>query len=431
MSACDRQPGSAVGVSDIFVKEFLGESVLDYLGFACAAVNRQWQSVALSLLRKRLISVSICCSPESEQPSPQPVLDRLHACAEILRSKFARYRSIARLAGMRPSLVFLSYHADLNEDGRVVDCMRELLPPISVIGYFNLKPIRLADDSDDSRHKGVFGEFLFHAEPAVRPAPTADNQRQPPPLDTYVPGPSSSYRSSQAQARRSEGEPPAVPVAATAAPAGGSLPALPAVQPRHRIPSTVRNCGAVLHNVLSGGLVFQAPHVTEGTLGSDVANSRFTEGATRRITQDSLGGRTKTSIIATISSHMTNLEETLNSLDYAHRAKNITNCPEVNQKMTKRALIKVMSVGNFSAMQSSRLDPFMRSLSESFGPTTDTIAVAFPRNQDEARLKLDSFERKFPRVPALANQATEFNVDDLFAPIGRLKLILLLIKLLD
>ena len=60
-----------------------------------------------------------------------------------------------------------------------------------------------------------------------------------------------------------------------------------------------------------------------------------------RILQDSLGGRTKTSIIATISPAQCNLEETLSTLDYAHRAKNITNRPEVNQKLSKKALIKV------------------------------------------------------------------------------------------
>ena len=60
-----------------------------------------------------------------------------------------------------------------------------------------------------------------------------------------------------------------------------------------------------------------------------------------RILQDSLGGRTKTSIIATISPAHCNLEETLSTLDYAHRAKNITNRPEINQRLTKKALIKV------------------------------------------------------------------------------------------
>lgn len=35
------------------------------------------------------------------------------------------------------------------------------------------------------------------------------------------------------------------------------------------------------------------------------------------------------------------LQETLSTLDYAHRAKNILNKPEINQKLTKKALIKV------------------------------------------------------------------------------------------
>lgn len=34
------------------------------------------------------------------------------------------------------------------------------------------------------------------------------------------------------------------------------------------------------------------------------------------------------------------LQETLSTLDYAHRAKNIQNKPEINQKLTKKNLIK-------------------------------------------------------------------------------------------
>lgn len=34
------------------------------------------------------------------------------------------------------------------------------------------------------------------------------------------------------------------------------------------------------------------------------------------------------------------MEETLSTLDYANRAKNIQNKPEVNQKMTKRAILR-------------------------------------------------------------------------------------------
>ena len=75
-------------------------------------------------------------------------------------------------------------------------------------------------------------------------------------------------------------------------------------------------------------LVERTPHVP------------YRESKLTRILQDSLGGRTRTSIIATVSPASLNLEETLNTLEYAHRAKNILNKPEVNQKLTKKALIK-------------------------------------------------------------------------------------------
>ena len=81
----------------------------------------------------------------------------------------------------------------------------------------------------------------------------------------------------------------------------------------------------------------------------------FRESKLTRILQDSLGGRTKTSIIATISPAHCNLEETLSTLDYAHRAKNITNRPEVNQKLSKKALIKVRSF-YFNIYQSLKID---------------------------------------------------------------------------
>lgn len=48
-----------------------------------------------------------------------------------------------------------------------------------------------------------------------------------------------------------------------------------------------------------------------------------------RLLRDSLGGKTKTCIIATISPSAHSLEETLSTLDYAYRAKNIKNKPEV------------------------------------------------------------------------------------------------------
>ena len=66
----------------------------------------------------------------------------------------------------------------------------------------------------------------------------------------------------------------------------------------------------------------------------------YRESKLTRILQDSLGGRTKTCIIAAVSPARCSIEESLSTLDYAHRAKNIRNKPEVNQKLTKRALIR-------------------------------------------------------------------------------------------
>ena len=48
-----------------------------------------------------------------------------------------------------------------------------------------------------------------------------------------------------------------------------------------------------------------------------------------RLLRDSLGGRTKTCVIATIAPTVQCQEETMSTLDYAHRAKNIRSRPEV------------------------------------------------------------------------------------------------------
>ncbi|RNA39812.1 kinesin KIF11 [Brachionus plicatilis] len=66
----------------------------------------------------------------------------------------------------------------------------------------------------------------------------------------------------------------------------------------------------------------------------------YRESNLTRLLQDSLGGRTKTTIIATVSPALCNLEETLSTLDYAHKAKSIRNKPEINQKLVKKQLIK-------------------------------------------------------------------------------------------
>lgn len=66
----------------------------------------------------------------------------------------------------------------------------------------------------------------------------------------------------------------------------------------------------------------------------------YRESKLTRLLQDSLGGRTKTCIIATISPAKSNLEETISTLDYAFRAKNIKNKPQINTLISKKALLK-------------------------------------------------------------------------------------------
>ncbi|ETB60416.1 hypothetical protein YYC_02701 [Plasmodium yoelii 17X] len=59
-----------------------------------------------------------------------------------------------------------------------------------------------------------------------------------------------------------------------------------------------------------------------------------------RLLQDSLGGKTKTFIVATISPSSLCIDETLSTLDYVFRAKNIKNRPEINVKTTRQLKIK-------------------------------------------------------------------------------------------
>uniref|UniRef100_A0A8H7TN36 Kinesin-like protein n=1 Tax=Bionectria ochroleuca TaxID=29856 RepID=A0A8H7TN36_BIOOC len=73
------------------------------------------------------------------------------------------------------------------------------------------------------------------------------------------------------------------------------------------------------------------------------AHIPYRESKLTRILQDSLGGRTKTCIIATISPAKGNLEETISTLDYAFRAKNIKNKPQTNPLLNKKTLLKEFS----------------------------------------------------------------------------------------
>ncbi|KAH7685570.1 Plus-end-directed kinesin ATPase protein [Dioscorea alata] len=94
-----------------------------------------------------------------------------------------------------------------------------------------------------------------------------------------------------------------------------------------------REAGEINKSLLTLGRVITA-------LVEHLGHIPYRDSKLTRLLRDSLGGRTKTCIIATVSPSVHCLEETLSTLDYAHRAKNIKNRPEVNQKMMKSTLIK-------------------------------------------------------------------------------------------
>lgn len=100
-----------------------------------------------------------------------------------------------------------------------------------------------------------------------------------------------------------------------------------AVDKRARETRNINQSLLTLGRVITA-LVEKAPHVP------------YRESKLTRLLQESLGGCTKTSIIATISPASSNVDETLSTLDYAYRAKYIINHPEIKQKFLKRPLLK-------------------------------------------------------------------------------------------
>lgn len=120
-----------------------------------------------------------------------------------------------------------------------------------------------------------------------------------------------------------------------------------------------REAGNINQSLLTLGRVITAlverrPHVP------------YRESKLTRLLQDSLGGKTKTSIIATVSPAPIDVEDTLSTLDYASRAKRITNKPEMNQRLTKKALLTEY------ANEIERLKRDLRATREKSGVYLDT-----------------------------------------------------------
>ena len=114
------------------------------------------------------------------------------------------------------------------------------------------------------------------------------------------------------------------------------------------IDKRAREAGNINQSLLTLGRVITA-------LVEQSSHVPYRESKLTRLLQDSLGGRTKTSIIATVSPAQCNYEETLSTLEYAHRAKNIQNKPEINQRLSKKLHLAVSRFLNSTVLARTHL----------------------------------------------------------------------------
>ena len=158
-----------------------------------------------------------------------------------------------------------------------------------------------------------------------------------------------------------------------------------------------REAGMINQSLLTLGRVINALVEKSGHIP-------YRESKLTRILQESLGGRTKTCIIATVSQDQANFEETISTLDYALRAKSIRNRPEVNSRMNRSALIKeyVLEIERLKAdLIATRLQNGVYLSDENFKSMQDESdqhknrAETLRRNAEVTESKLISLKEQF------------------------------------
>ncbi|XP_007978386.3 kinesin-like protein KIF17 isoform X5 [Chlorocebus sabaeus] len=129
-----------------------------------------------------------------------------------------------------------------------------------------------------------------------------------------------------------------------------------------------------------------------------------------RLLQDSLGGNTKTLMVACLSPADNNYDETLSTLRYANRAKNIRNKPRINEdpkdallreyqeeiKKLKAILTQQMSPSSLSALLSRQVPPDPVQLEEKLLPPP----VIQHDMEAEKQLIREEYEERLARLKA-------------------------------
>ncbi|KAM3124360.1 hypothetical protein CJJ07_002010 [Candidozyma auris] len=105
--------------------------------------------------------------------------------------------------------------------------------------------------------------------------------------------------------------------------------------------ASAKEAGSINQSLLTLGKVISA--LSEG---KEPRHIPYRESKLTRLLQGSIGGRTKTALIATISPAKSNLMETMSTLTYASKAKNIKNIPQStadSELVLKRTKIRELS----------------------------------------------------------------------------------------
>ncbi|XP_053226544.1 kinesin-like protein KIF17 isoform X4 [Podarcis raffonei] len=129
-----------------------------------------------------------------------------------------------------------------------------------------------------------------------------------------------------------------------------------------------------------------------------------------RVLQDSLGGNTKTLMVACLSPADNNYDETLSTLRYAHRAKNIRNKPRINEdpkdallreyqeeiKKLRAILAEQMNISHLQVELSHMLPPEAAQPEAKPEPSLESLADI----EKEKQLIREEYEERLARLKA-------------------------------
>ncbi|PNS21900.1 hypothetical protein CAC42_498 [Sphaceloma murrayae] len=144
----------------------------------------------------------------------------------------------------------------------------------------------------------------------------------------------------------------------------------------------------------------------------------YRESKLTRLLQDSLGGRTKTCIIATLSPAKSNLEETISTLDYAFRAKNIKNKPQANAMVSKKTMLKEFTAeieklkGELMATRQRNGVYLTQEAFEEITTESESRRILSEEQRDKIELMESSLRNKVQELFTLTNSFSSLKKDN-------------------